>query len=169
MMNRVVRMIFCGTALVSAIGAIAIIHPAKSSANDSYCKPGYVFTGNFRDEVVSNGIVRHPQCVASPAWTPGQWKRGQTIATDVGTCFTAWMCTPNGTSMHARRSQRFAIPTQRRTGFCAASRSDPTQCGTCVGAAETPPAQACMTCTAPPECKNPNLGWRTREAMGCCD
>lgn len=169
MPDRYARMILCGAAIVSALGATALMHPAKSSANTSYCKPGYMFTGNFRDEIVNNGIVRHPECKRLAAWTPGQWKRGQTVATVVGTCFTAWMCTPNGTIMYARGSQRFAIPTQRRTGACVASRSNPKKCGTCIGEAETPPAEACTTCIAPPECKKPNLGWRTREAMGCCD
>jgi hypothetical protein len=169
MPDRSRLLIFCTSMVVSAALVAILLLPGRSLAQSGYCPLGFRFTGEYRDERVGNEIISHPQCVRSPAWTPGQWRRGTSVANVLGTCYTSWTCEAVGTSMYAAGSRRFAMPAQRRAGSCVISPSNPETCGACVGEAETPPAAACMTCIASPECDAPNLGWRTRQAMGCCD
>jgi hypothetical protein len=168
MLDRRPFLIFCMSMVFSAALVATLLLPARSLAQPGLCPQGYQFTGEYRDERVGDEIVSHPQCVRSPAWTPGRWRPGVSVANVLGACYTVWTCGSVGTKIYAPGSRRFAVPAQRVSGYCSVSPANPKKCGVCSGA-DNAPAAACATCMAPPECNAPNLGWRTRQALGCCD
>lgn len=157
------------SALTAAFLAASLL-PGRSLAQSAsnLCPAGSIFTGEFRDERNGNLIRRYPQCEPSLGWSPGRWTRQVTIATANTVCTSTWSCGSAGTSIYAPGSVLMRTPSVNRTGHCVIDRGDPESCGHCIGDAETPPPGACQTCRNPPDCRNPSLGWRTRQQMGCC-
>ena len=131
------------------------------------CPSGFRFTGEYRYEEYVGRRVRRAVCVHHPSWFPGRWERQPTVANVDGTCWSNWVCRSDGTGMYEAGSALMTTPLQRRTGRCQMT-NNPRRCGRCTGEVVTPPTAACRTCRNPPACQDPNLGWRTREEMGCC-
>jgi hypothetical protein len=98
------------------------------------------------------------------SWSRGQWVRGVSVANVLGTCFTTWTCQPRSI-VRSPDSGLLHADSQRTAGACQATPDNPKKCGVCLS---NEPAAVCEYCVQPAECASPNLGSRTREALGCC-
>ena len=123
---------------------------------------------NGQSYLVTGTLRRIDEIRAS--WSPGHWKPigSQEVILPPGGCYTTWTCqagSPDAPIMRSNDSQVLTTKSQRTKGTCGMT-DNPKECGVCLGANE--PMERCMYCVQPPGCSDPNLGTRTREAMGCC-
>ena len=97
-------------------------------------------------------------------WSRGEWVRGISVANVLGTCATTWTCQP-GTILRSADSEVLHTDSQRTAGACRADVSNPKKCAECLSYR---PEASCEYCVQSAQCADPNLGSRTRQALGCC-
>ena len=95
----------------------------------------------------------------------GKWIPGTSVSNVLGLCTTTWSCQPSSPIMRSSDSRRVSTGNRVTRGACQVT-NDPESCGRCLS---KEPSVLCEYCVEPKECSNPNLGWRTREALGCCE
>jgi hypothetical protein len=140
------------TSLVTALLALLI-----SGAAQAQCRPGDTLIG----ETATAYICSHPG-----DWKRGEWTPDFATANILGGCVQTWKCTlPRGTTiMRSSDSHLVTTGKQNTRGACTVT-DNPKSCGHCVAGE---PAAICQYCVESAECSNASLGWRTRQALGCC-
>lgn len=125
------------------------------------------WSGSWQGESISASgtLFRSGPASAKGNWSPGSWVRGISVANLAGLCTTTWSCQPSSSIMRSSDSRLLCTPNKVTRGACQVTK-DPKSCGRCLSNA---PSVLCEYCVEPNECSNPNLGWRSREALGCCE
>lgn len=122
------------------------------------------WTGSYEGEsIVSTATLTRAE-IESATWSSGKWKRGDSVANVLGTCFTAWRCGPGSEIVRSSDSRLLTTKAKRTSGSCQVT-DNPEECGRCLS---HPPEERCEYCVEPAACSDPNLGPRTREGLGCC-
>jgi len=122
------------------------------------------WSGSWQGKSYSASATLQRASAPQASWSRGQWVRGGSVANVLGTCFTSWTCQPRSI-MRSPDSRLLHTDSQRTAGACQATRDNPKKCGVCLS---NEPEARCEYCVEPAQCADPNLGTRTREALGCC-
>lgn len=122
------------------------------------------WSGSWQGKSYSASATLQRASAAQASWSGGQWVRGGSVANLLSTCFTSWTCQPRSI-MRSADSRLLHTDSQRTAGACQATRANPKECGACLS---NEPEARCEYCVEPAQCADPNLGSRTREALGCC-
>jgi hypothetical protein len=122
------------------------------------------WSGSWKGQSIVVSGTLHRVDNLTTSWSAGRWVRGDSVANVAGGCFTTWACHPASQIMRSKESEILSTESKRTRGACQVT-DNPEECGRCLS---NEPEASCRYCVQSVGCSNPNLGFRTREAMGCC-
>lgn len=161
--------------IAAALVALTTMVSASASQTETRTECPQDTTQVGERRVTEGNVTRvHPLCRAridgparnKAAWSTGTWRRGGSVANVLGTCYSNWSCHPTVPILRGADNKLRSTPLERHKGACSAG-TNPKKCGTCMPISR-PSSDSCRTCVEPKQCGQRELGWRTREKLGCC-